>query len=99
MARWKRLLARMLSDHSPTTYSYGDASSILRRLGFELAPNAGGSHRKWRKGAGSGSPVVIGLVDKGSGNLKPYLIRDMIAQLTDQGLIPADLEQDDDLDD
>jgi len=89
----------MLSDHSPTTYSYDDASLILRRLGFDLAPHAGGSHRKWRRRAGLGAVIVIGLVEKGSGTLKPYLIRDMIAQLTDHGLIPADLEQDDDLDD
>lgn len=99
MARWKRLLARMLSDSSPTTYRYGDVASILRRLGFELAPNAGGSHRKWRKGGGSGPPIVIGLVEKGSGVLKPYLIRDMISQLIEHGLIPVELEQEDDLDD
>lgn len=99
MARWKRTLARMLSDSSPTTYTYADATSILRRLGFELAPNAGGSHRKWRKSGGPGPPIVLGLVDKGSGCLKPYLIRDMISQLTEHGLIPVELEQEDDLDD
>lgn len=89
----------MVSDSSPTTYSYADATSVLRRLGFELAPNAGWSHRKWRKSGGSGPPIVIGLVEKGAGNLKPCLIRDMIAQLIEHGLIPVELEQENDLDD
>ncbi len=38
-----------------------------------------------------GTVLVVGLVHTGSGTLKPYLIRDMIAQLKAAGLIPDDL--------
>lgn len=83
----------MLTDTVPTTYTYGEVVAILSHLGFELAPHGGGSHRKWRCRAPDGNTVVIGLVDKGSGALKAYLVRDMIRQLRANGLIPADLEQ------
>jgi hypothetical protein len=81
----------MLTDASPTTYTYDQAASILAHLGFELAPHGGGSHRKWRIRTSTGNPVVIGLVDKGSGALKAYLVRDMVQQLQGNGLIPEDL--------
>lgn len=83
----------MLKDASPTTYSYEDAASVLSHLGFVLAPAAGGSHRKWRCKTPDGNTVVVGLVDRGSGTLKAYLIRDMLGQLRDNSLIPGDLDQ------
>ena len=92
MARWKKLLVRMLSDSSPITYAYRDATHMLEALGFEVAPHGGGSHRKWRGGLPGGNVIIIGLVEKGSGSLKPYLIRDMLAQLRSSGLVPEDME-------
>ena len=84
----------MLSDASPNTYTYDDATLVLKRLGFQLAPHGGGSHRMWRLRTASGNTVMVGLVERGTGALKPYLIRDMLAQLRANGLIPDDLGAD-----
>lgn len=92
MARWKKLLSQMLSDSNPITYTYGDASHVLAALGFEVAPHGGGSHRKWRRTLPSGNAIIVGLVEKGSGPLKPYLVRDMVLQLRSNGLVPEDME-------
>lgn len=92
MARWKKLLEAMLNDLNPITYTYADACAVLEALDFEVAPSAGGSHRKWRRKLDSGNVVVIGLVEKGHGELKPYLIRDLVAQLRANGLIPKEFE-------
>lgn len=83
----------MLGDQHPTGYRYADAGAVLRGLGFDVAPSGGGSHRKWRLRTATGETVVIGLVEKGNGTLKPYLIREMLSQLRDHGLIPLDLER------
>lgn len=83
----------MLTDVSPTSYTYDEAILVLKNLDFELAPHGGGSHRKWRRRSADGNIVVIGLVEKGTGTLKSYLVRDMVHQLQLNGLIPADLEQ------
>jgi predicted RNA binding protein YcfA (HicA-like mRNA interferase family) len=93
MARWKKLLAKMLSDTSPMSYTYAEASSVLEHLGFVLAPSSKGSHRKWRYKTTDGSVVVVGLLEKGSGTLKAYLIRDMVDQLMTNGLVPDDLTE------
>jgi len=93
VASWEKLLSRMLTDANPIGYTYDEAALVLRHLDFQLAPHGGGSHRKWRRRSPAGNSVVIGLVEKGSGSLKPYLVRDMIDQLRLHGLIPADLEQ------
>ena len=92
MARWKKLLEKMLSDSSPITYTYSDASAVLAALGFEVAPHAGGSHRKWRLKLQSGNVVLVGLVEKGHGTLKPYLIRDMVEQLRSNDVVPKEFE-------
>lgn len=86
------MLAKMLSDSNPITYTYADASHVLAALGFEVAPHSGGSHRMWRRSLPSGNAVVVGLVEKGSGSQKPYLIRDMVSQLRSNGLVPEDME-------
>lgn len=92
MARWEKLLKGMLSDSNPITYRYSDACAVLSALGFEVAPHSGGSHRRWRKRTSSGNVVLVGLVEKGNGTLKPYLIRDMVDQLRVHGLIPKEFE-------
>lgn len=92
MARWEKLLERMLSDPKPITYTYADACAVLKALGFEVAPHSGGSHRKWRLKLPDGNVVLVGLVEKGHGTLKPYLIRDMVALLRSNGLVPKELE-------
>jgi hypothetical protein len=46
----------------------------------------------WRRKLGDGTTVVIGLVEKGAGSLKPYLIRDMVAQLREHRLFPPGME-------
>lgn len=92
MAAWRKHLAGMLSDSSPTGYTYREAASVLRHLGFELAPHSGGSHRMFRLKTPAGNVVVVGLVEKGHSTLKAYMIRDMVAQLRGHDLIPEDLE-------
>lgn len=82
----------MLFDERPVTYTYADAATVLTALGFEVAPHAGGSHRRWRRKLASGNVVIVGLVEKGNGTRKPYLIRDLITQLRANDLVPADLE-------
>ena len=98
-------MAAMVADSDPRNYTYEDAVKVLKKLDFQLAPSSGTSHRKWRYAKSGSVAVVIGLVDKGSGTLKPYLIRDMVRQLKDNGLVPADIhtpgqgpEDDDDVD-
>lgn len=93
MARWEKLLAQMLSDSKPITYTYADAVVVLAALGYELAPHGGGSHRKWRRAVGDGNVSYVGLVEKGYGPLKPYLIREMLREIRRVGLIPPDLEK------
>lgn len=90
MARWKKLLEKMLSDSNPITYTYSDAAAVLLALEFEVAPHSGGSHRKWRRKLADGNVVLVGLVEKGHGTLKPYLIRDLVAQLRTNGLVPKE---------
>ncbi len=41
----------------------------------------------------TGNSVIIGLVDKGSGTLKPYLIRELVGQLRANGMIPPECEE------
>ena len=80
----------MLNDSAPTAYTYDDAALVLRNLGFDLAPTRSGSHRKWRYKRPGRNAVIIGLVEKGSGPMKPYLIREMVRQLEQNDLLPDD---------
>lgn len=88
MARWEKLLEQMASDSDPRNYTYDQAVTVLKGLGFAQAPQGAGSHRAWRRKLTSGIVVVVGLVDKGHGTVKPYLVREMITQLRANGLIP-----------
>jgi predicted RNA binding protein YcfA (HicA-like mRNA interferase family) len=90
MAKWEKVLARMLNDAKPIGYTYQEAASVLANLGFSLK-GTGGSHRKWARKLGA-STVVIGLVESGSGTLKAYLIRDLIKTLNEHSLIPKEIE-------
>jgi hypothetical protein len=87
MSRWQKLLARMANDPDPRNYTYAQAVAVLRGLGFAEAPHGAGSHRVWRGLSPGGSVVVVGLVEKGYGTLKPYLIREMITQLRNNRFI------------
>lgn len=95
MARWKRTLARMLHDTNPIGYTYRDAASVLDHLDFLCAPNAGTSHRLWRRVLPDGTKVYVGLKESGRGQLKPYMVRDMVTALTAHSLVPAALLADD----
>lgn len=87
MARWRKLLDQMARDSDPRNYTYDEAVTVLRGLGFQVAPHGAGSHRAWRGLSATGTAVVIGLVDKGHGTLKPYLVREMIKQLREHAFV------------
>lgn len=95
MGGWKKRLADMVADRKSRSYSYADAAGILERLGFELA-SKGTSHRKWRRRMPDGNDpnktrlVVIGLVEAGSGTMKPEYLKQMIDTLEQEGLLPGD---------
>lgn len=91
MARWEKILAQMLNDPDPRNYTYPEAASVLDGLGFRGPRKPKGSHRKWRLRKPDGTLVVVGLVEKGSGTLKPFLVRAMLKQLHLHGLVPRKL--------
>ncbi len=103
MPSWRKLLARMVADRRPRSYSYQDAARILQQLGFTLATPTDGSHRKWRvevsdSASASGTRrVTVGLVDRGNGTMKPVYVLKMVEVLQANRLIPDDTN--DDLDD
>lgn len=95
MARWQKVLAAMMTDPKPRSYTYQDAAVVLEGLGFTLASRGGGSHRKWRlalpsQARGSRS-VIIGLLERGHGPLPPEYIKDMVRILRENGLLPEGL--------
>ncbi|HEY0528690.1 MAG TPA: hypothetical protein VGD02_07665 [Gemmatimonadaceae bacterium] len=98
MASWEKLLWKMVADADPRSYSYDEAARILIRLGFAEPPKTSGSHRRFRievadpTAEGGSRGVVIGLVDKGRGNLKPKYITQMIATLAENNLLPQPVE-------
>ena len=94
MASWRKLLARMVADPNPRSYYYEEAATVLNHLGFALAKPTGGSHRKWRRSLETETgrrTVIIGLVERGSGTMKPEYIKDMVAQLRANDLLPSHL--------
>lgn len=88
MSRWRKRLAAMAADPNPCSYTYDEASGILERLGFALASKGTGSHRKWRLAREGQSPVIVGLVDRGSGPMKTVYIVEMMAALRANNLLP-----------
>lgn len=88
MGNWRKLLQQMAADPDPRRYTYDDAARILDHLGFSEPSGASGSHRRWRLKREGCNSVVIGLVDKGHGTLKPGYIRDLVKALQENGLMP-----------
>ena len=94
MGGWRKTLRGMVADRKSRSYTYDQAAVVLRHLGFQLAtPRSGTSHRKWRRliqndsGRTGTSLIVIGLVDHGSGAMKPEYVKEMIDTLEKHGLI------------
>ena len=93
MPSWKKLLADMVADPRPRSYSYQDAVTVLRHLGFTPAnAKPKGSHRVWRYEFRDDegkkiTTAVVGLVDSGSGKLKPKYITKMIDVLQSHKLL------------
>lgn len=92
MASWKKLLAAMVADPDPRSYTYEDAAKVLNRLDFTLSnPKNAGSHRLWRRVVEDGTSkrsVYIGLVEKGTGTLRPEYIKTMVRILQENGFLP-----------
>lgn len=98
MASWIKLLAAMVADPDPRSYTYQDAARILvNHLGFSPPAKSGGSHRKFRReveGAdGRKRGVIVGLVDSGRGTLKPKYVRTMVQTLRENNLLPDGVDQ------
>ncbi len=91
MARWQKVLRRMLEDTKPIGYDYGDVSVVLTHLGFAEAPNSGTSHRRWRNKLPDGRLVTVGFAKPGHGSLKAGYIREMVDTLIKYDLVPHDV--------
>jgi hypothetical protein len=93
MASWRKLLSQMANDPDPRNYTFEDAARVLERSGFVQAPSGGTSHRRFRlavQDGGEKRTVIVGLVDRGHGTLKPVYIRELVRVLREEGLIPDD---------
>lgn len=94
MAGWLKLLARMVADRKPRSYSYDEAATVLGRLGFTLATPTDGSHRKWRRviedasTASGRRTVIVGLIVPPRGNLPPEYVKALVEALTSNDLLP-----------
>jgi|NOAtaT_7_FD_contig_111_319104_length_1568_multi_2_in_0_out_0_2 hypothetical protein len=86
-----KLLAAMLSARDPRNFTYDEAVTVLRTLGFEPArTKPKGSHRLWRLEvpADNGVRTVhVGLVQAGHGTLKPIYVKKMLEVLLQNHLI------------
>lgn len=97
MGSWRKRLREMAADPDPRSYTYDEAANILSNLGF-LKAKGGGSHRKFRYSmVNPDSPkpvqsVIVGLVEAGSGCLKPAYIVQMVRTLRENNLIPPEVE-------
>jgi hypothetical protein len=70
VASWRKLLAAMVADPKPRSYSYDEAATVLSNLGFALATTSGTSHKRWRRevtDANGTRGVIIGLVKPSRG--------------------------------
>jgi predicted RNA binding protein YcfA (HicA-like mRNA interferase family) len=82
----------MADDPKPVDYTYEDAASILKSLGFVLATASGTSHRRWRYKGANGLVTTIALVDRGKGPIKSVYIKEMIRLLKESNLVPGEVE-------
>ena len=89
-------MASMVADPDPRSYSYEDAAKVLSRLDFALTnPKNAGSHRLWRRVLQDGNSrrsVYVGLVQKGTGTLRPEYVKQMVRILRENGLLPDTIE-------
>ncbi len=98
MPSWQKLLARMVADSDPRSYTYQQAAGILVHLGFSPPAKTTGSHRRFRLEIDDPADetrkrgVIIGLVEKGRGTLKPKYISVMVRTLKENNLLPSDVE-------
>ena len=98
MASWLKLLAQMVADPDPRSYTYAQAAGILVHLGFSPPHKPGGSHRKFRielqdpKAKGGKRGVTIGLKEAGHGTLPPKYITAMVQTLRENNLLPSGVE-------
>lgn len=98
MGSWRKLLAAMVADHEPRSYTYQEAANVLKRLGFQGPAKTTGSHRRFRVEVedsavpGGKRGVIVGLVEHGSGPVKAVYIRQMVQTLRDNRLLPPDVE-------
>lgn len=90
MGSWKKHLRAMRQSERCVGFTYEEAASVLRALDFEEAPNAGTSHRKWRRLLPSGRRVIIGLLKDGKGSLSAVYIKQMLSSLDEAGLLPPE---------
>lgn len=94
MPSWQKVLAKMVADPDPRSYTYEEASGILLQLGFAAPAKSKGSHRKFRIEIDDPADktrkrgIIIGLVQKGRGTLKPKYISTMVQTLRESNLLP-----------
>lgn len=86
-----KLLGAMLRARDPRSFTYDDAATVLRSLGFEpTRTKPKGSHRLWRRELVTETgkqTVYVGLVESGHGTLKPVYIKKMLEVLLHNHLI------------
>lgn len=91
----RKLLSSMMRARDPRGFTYDDAATVLKSLGFEpTRTKPKGSHRLWRlevTTVGGRNSVYVGLVDKGHGTLKPEYIKKMIEILLQNQLIESEV--------
>ncbi len=98
MPSWQKLLAGMVADSDPRSYTYQQAAGILVHLGFAPPTKPTGSHRRFRIEIDDPGDetrkrgVIIGLVEKGRGTLKPKYISAMVRTLKENKLLPSDVK-------
>src|SRR6185312_9879926 len=93
MASWRKLLSQMANDPDPRGYTFEDDAKVLEHSGFVQAPSSGTSHRRFRLVVQSGTEkrtVIVGLVDRGHGTLKPVYIKELVQVLRAEGLLAVD---------
>lgn len=83
----------MLRAREPRGFTYEDAATVLRSLGFEPSrTKPKGSHRLWRRELATDNgmqTVYVGLVQSGHGTLKPVYVKKMLEVLLHNHLIEA----------
>lgn len=98
MPSWQKLLGRMVADSDPRSYTYQQAAGILVQLGFAPPTKPTGTHRRFRIEIDDPADktrkrgIIIGLVEKGRGTLKPKYISVMVRTLKENKLLPNDVE-------